>query len=174
MEDWNGFARLYSYQAETGIFEPRWRNAFRPGKDYAAGGAGCTSTVEDFIKFLEALRVGDVILKKETVALMSTNRLTEKQRATYTCKVPGSGYGLGMRTPLSDPRYTEFGWAGAAGSFASVDPINNISLFYAQHVLSSPNRPLRKWLYNTVLGDLAGKRVEVPIDRADDNPALTY
>ena len=65
MEDWNGFARKFCYNSVTGEYEPRWKNAYRPGKEYASGGAGCVSTVEDYIKFLEALRVGDVILKKD-------------------------------------------------------------------------------------------------------------
>ena len=29
----------------------------------------------------------------------------------------------------------EFGWDGAAGAYVLVDPINHISIFYAQHVL---------------------------------------
>ena len=176
-EDWEGFARQYRYNAETGEFEPRWRNAFRPGKAYAAGGAGCTSTVEDYIKFLEALRVGDVILKKDTVSLMATDRLTEKQRAMFVSGTPSRtqvGYGLGMRTPLQDPDYTAFGWAGAAGSLAFVDPANDMTIFYAQHVLATPNRSLRNWLYKTVKGDLFGKEVHVPITEIDHNPTLTY
>ncbi len=177
VEDWNGFAHQYRYNPETGEFLPIWKNNFRPGKEYASGGAGCTSTVEDFIKFLEALRIGDVILKKETISLMATDRLTEKQRAMFVSGTPGRnsiGYGLGMRTPLQDPARTEFGWAGAAGAFASVDPVNHISIFYVQHVLSSPNRSLRSWLYKTVKGDLAGEKVQVPINQADENPTLTY
>ena len=84
MEEWNGFARQFYYNSETGEYEPRWKNAYRPGKEYASGGAGCVSTVEDYIKFLEALRVGDVILKEETIAMMATDRLTEQQRQMYT------------------------------------------------------------------------------------------
>lgn len=78
--------------------------------------------VEDFIKFLEALRIGDVILKKETIALMATDHLTEQQRAMYTKNSPNMGYGLGMRAPRGNPKYTQFGWGGAAGAYASVDP----------------------------------------------------
>ena len=84
MEDWNDFARQFRYDSITGEYEPWWKNAYRPGKEYASGGAGCVSTVEDYIKFLEALRVGDVILKKETIAMMATDRLTEQQRQMYT------------------------------------------------------------------------------------------
>ena len=77
VEDWNGFARQYQYNDTTKQFIPWWQNTYRPGVEYASGGAGCVSTVEDYIKFLEALRIGDIILKKETIAMMATDRLTE-------------------------------------------------------------------------------------------------
>ena len=174
MEDWSGFARQYRYNAETGEYEPRWENAYRPGKEYASGGAGCVSTVEDYIKFLEALRVGDVILKKETIAMMAADRLTEQQRQMYTYDKVGNGYGLGVRTPRLDPTWTEFGWSGAAGAFASVDPVNHITFYYAQHVLNSPIRFLRPWLYRTICADLLDEKIQIPIDQTDTNPELTY
>ena len=174
VEDWEGFARQYFYRAKTGLFEPFWTNEYRPGKAFASGGAGCVSTVEDYIKFLEAMRVGGVILKKETVALMATDRLTEQQRQTYSYGTGSIGYGLGMRAPRQDPKHTEFGWGGAAGAFASVDPVNNVSFYYAQHVRSSPVRPLRQWLYNTIRADLLGEKIQVPIAQDDAHPELTY
>jgi CubicO group peptidase (beta-lactamase class C family) len=176
LEDWEGFAKQYSYDSETGQFLPAWRFWCHLGKEFAGGGGGCISTVEDYIKFLEALRVGDVILKKETIALMATNHLTEQQWAIYSKKHGGGkyGYGLGMRTPYQNSNRTDFGWAGAAGAYASVDPVSNVTFFYAQHVLQSPNRPLRMWLYDTIRADLLGEKIEVPIEKKDDNPNLTY
>ena len=174
VEDWNGFALQYCYNTATGVFEPWWTNDYRPGKEYASGGAGCVSTVEDYIKFLEALRVGDVILKKETVAMMAADRLTEQQRRMYTYDKFVNGYGLGLRTPRLDPTWTDFGWGGAAGAYASVDPVNNVTFYYAQHVLSSPVRALRPWLYRTIRADLLGETIQVPITQEDDNPSLTY
>ena len=174
VEDWHGFARQFYYNSVTGEYEPRWKNAYRPGKEYASGGAGCVSTVEDYIKFLDALRVGDVILKKETIDMMATDRLTEQQRRMYTYDKVVNGYGLGMRTPRLDPTWTEFGWGGAAGAYASVDPVNNITFYYAQHVLNAPVRPLRPWLYRTIRADLLGQTIHVPITQEDDNPSLTY
>ena len=174
IEDWEGFARQYRYDEQTGEYQPWWVNTYRPGPAYASGGAGCVSTVEDYIKFLEALRVGDKILKKQTVALMATNRLTDQQRTMFTYSSPGIGYGLGMRTPYQDPNRTEFGWGGAAGAFASVDTVNDITIYYAQHVLLAPNRPLRSWLYTAVRADLKGEKIQFPFDEVDENPELTY
>lgn len=173
-EDWEGFARQYHYDIETGEVQLRWNNAYRPGKEYASGGAGCVSTAEDYIKFLEALRIGDVILKKETIAMMATDRLTEQQRQMYTYDKMVNGYGLGMRTSRLDPTWTDFGWGGAAGAYASVDPVNNVTFYYAQHLLNSPVRNLRPWLYRTIRADLLGEKIQVPITQDDDNPSLTY
>ena len=105
---------------------------------------------------------------------MSTDHLTEQQRAAYPKNSPTVGYGLGMRAPRGNPEHTEFGWGGAAGAFASVDPVNNVTIYYAQHVLNAPNRHLRAWLYNTVRADLLGETVEVPNNQADNTPRLTY
>ena len=174
MEDWEGFARQYAYNAQTGSYEQRWTNGYRPGKDYASGGAGCVSTVEDYIKFLEALRIGDIILKKDTISIMSTDYLTTRQREMYTYGTEAIGYGLGMRVPRGLPNHTEFGWGGAAGAYASVDPVNNLTFYYAQHVLSSPNRPLRAWLYTVIRADLLGEKVDVPINQKDEHPEFTY
>ena len=30
----------------------------------------------------------------------------------------------------------EFGWDGAAGAYAVIDPFNHVSIFYAQHVMN--------------------------------------
>ena len=174
VEDWEGFARQYHYDIEIGEVQLRWNNAYRPGKEYASGGAGCVSTAEDYIKFLEALRIGDVILKKETIAMMATDRLTEQQRQMYTYDKVVNGYGLGMRTSRLDPTWTDFGWGGAAGAYASVDPVNNVTFYYAQHLLNSPVRNLRPWLYRTIRADLLGQKIQVPITQDDDNPSLTY
>ena len=174
LEDWEGFAKQFIYDAESGRFLPALRYWCHLGKEFASGGGGCISTVEDYIKFLEAMRVGDVILKKETIALMQKDHLTEQQWESYNKKDSGLGYGLGMRTPRQDPLYTDYGWGGAAGAYASIDPVNNVTFYYAQHVLKAPNRHLRPWLYETIRADLQGKKVDVPIETTDGNPSLTY
>ena len=174
IEDWEGFAKQYSYDSATGQFLPAWRFWCHLGKEFAGGGGGGVSTVEDYIKFLEALRVGNVILKKETIAMMATDYLTEQQRKTYTYGTENIGYGLGMRAPRKDALHKEFGWAGAAGAYACVDPELNISFYYSQHVLKQPNRHLRPWIYQAIRADLLGEKIKIPIDTADNNPNLTY
>ena len=173
-EDWDGFAKMYKYDRETNRFTPAFHHWSFLGKEFASGGGGCISTVEDYIKFLEAMRVGDVILKKETISMMATDYLTDSQRASYTYGTTNIGYGLGMRAPRKDAVYKEFGWSGAAGAYASVDRELNVSFYYSQHVITPPNRHLRRWLYETIRADLLGEKVTVPIETKDNTPQLTY
>lgn len=174
LEDWEGFARQFRYDAVKEQYIPAWTNIYRPGKEYASGGAGCVSTVEDYIKFLEALRVGDVILKKQTIALMATDRLTEQQRQDYTYGTKEIGYGLGMRTPREGCSRTEFGWGGAAGAFASVDIPNGVTIYYSQHVLQSPNQILRGKIYSAVIADLTGRDFKIGELELPKDPTITY
>ena len=66
--------------------------AYKIGSEYASGGAGCISTVDDYIKFLEALRTFK-LLKPETLKLMTTDRLNSHQKETYWT-AQTHGYGL--------------------------------------------------------------------------------
>lgn len=135
---------------------------YRLGSEYASGGAGCVSTMDDYMKFLEAIRIGDRVLKKQTIALMATDRLTQQQKQTYTV-AKTRGYGLGLRTPKAGLPYTEFGWGGAAGAFLSVDIPNGLSIFYVQHLLKSPNQGIRSQIYTKVFQELHGTGVEAEI-----------
>jgi CubicO group peptidase (beta-lactamase class C family) len=124
------------------------------GDEYDSGGAGVITTVEDYAKFIAALAGygmgagGNKILSPFTIDLMKTNRLTEKQRKTYTiAPAVGCGYGLGVRThdnlstTNSIAPYGEFGWGGAAGATAFADTNLNLGVFFVQHCLN----PREQW-----------------------------
>lgn len=146
-------APQYLYIKEHGrVYTIKKENSFILGSDYMSGGAGCVSTVDDYMKFLEGLRCYR-LLKKETVDLMRKDRLTDWQRRTYVI-ADTHGYGLGMRTYKKDGIFTELGWGGAAGAYLSVEFERGISLFYVQHVLGSPNQPLRERLNSFILAEL--------------------
>lgn len=140
------------YDYAEGRFVPAGKgNVYRIGSEYASGGAGCVSTVEDYILFLEALRTG-MLLKPETLKLMATDRLSPVQRVDYA--KDDYGYGLGMRCGRGDPRFTDFGWGGAAGAFLAIDPEWDISLYFAMSVFSFPGRAFRAMLPWTVRTEL--------------------
>ncbi len=125
---------------------------YKLGSLYESGGAGAISTVDDYVRFLEGLRTHRLI-GEEALAMMRKDCLSEEQRKD--CWVPlGYGYGLGVRTPRAGFARTDFGWGGAAGAFLAIIPDCEISIYYAQHVLGSPNRDLRKDLAEAVKQDL--------------------
>lgn len=125
---------------------------YKIGSEYASGGAGCISTADDYIKFLECLRTHK-LLKPETLELMMTDRLTDEQKRTYWTK-DTHGYGLGVRCPKGDERYIDFGWGGAAGAYLAVDIQNAISIYFATHLLASPAQGIRSMLYRFVRAEL--------------------
>ena len=53
---------------------------------------------------------------------------------------------------------TDFGWGGAAGSYLIIDQKNEITVFYAQHVLNSPVQDLKKQLFHTLTATLKTKK----------------
>lgn len=172
MEDYRKVLPLYRGNGPDEEVIPHFMGnvpTYRIGTQHASGGAGCVSTVEDYMKFLEALRVGDKILKKETIRLMATNRLSEEQRKFFLKRFgAGYGYGLGMRVADEGSGRFDFGWGGAAGAYLAVDPVNDITLYYAQHVVLSPVVPLRAKIYNLVLEEITGKSVgELAANGAD-------
>jgi CubicO group peptidase (beta-lactamase class C family) len=116
---------------------------FRITGAYESGGAGCVSTVEDYSRFLEGWRT-DAILKPETLALMTTNQLGDNvDKSGFGLSARGYGYGLGLRCPVDTTRVTNFGWGGAAAAWLMCDKVNDLTLYYAQHVLGSPNQDMR-------------------------------
>ena len=109
----------YWFDMETNRAQPGSKtNEFKFGSQYESGGAGCITTVDDYILFLEALRTYR-LLKPETVKMMVTDCLTEKQKEMYANSLHVAkeySYGLGVRCPSQNSTITDFGWGGTAGA----------------------------------------------------------
>ena len=134
--DLNTVSQQYRFNTDTQTAEPIENIIhFKLGTEYESGGAGCISTAEDFIKFLEALRKGE-LLKDETIELMTQNCLTDEQRKECFCH---GDYGLGVRIGWDGYDTANFGWGGAAGTYPVVDRIHNATLIFTQHVLGTDN-----------------------------------
>ena len=148
-------AKQYTYDAKTkSVVLVGPVNNYRLGSAFASGGAGCVSTVEDYMKFLEGLRQGK-LLKRETIDLMRTNRLTENQAEEYWLKRL-YGYGLGVRCQKAGSKCNDFGWDGAAAAYLSLDLERNISIFLGTHLLASPTQSVRAMLHRLICCDLTG------------------
>lgn len=145
--------------------------SYRLGALHASGGAGCVSTVDEYIRFAEGLRTY-ALLKKETVDLITRPWLNESEKRTLSLS-KAYDYGLGMRMRTPGTPQADFGWGGAAGASLHVDIPNGISMYYSQHMTSSPIQSIRSYVYTAVLKDL-GFDVELnPVEDAIANK-LTY
>ena len=160
----------YLYDKEKGEFKNIGKHirSYKLGSEYESGGAGAVSTVNDYIKFLEGVRLGKVV-SFDTVEKMTRDYLTEEQREA--CWVEkGYGYGLGIRTPDVSGKRTDFGWNGAAGAFGAVDIKNELTLYYSQAVLASPARPLQSSYIEAAKLDLGLPAYEEEMWKESLNP----
>ena len=124
-------------------------DSFKITKNYESGGAGLIASVEAYSVFIDALandgvaKNGNRILSHDSIKLFMTPYTTGTMQEDFDMsgKV-GYSYGLGVRV-LTDKSASrsplgEFGWDGAAGAYVLADPINKISIFYAQHIMGFP------------------------------------
>lgn len=140
------------YRYRHGIFksEPiECSNRYCLTDNYDSGGAGLYTSPADQIKLMTALACGGkasdgtVILRPETIAMMGENRLCESALADFMpYRLYGYGWGLCGRAhvnpniSLSPTAPGEFGWDGATGSFALVDPTNEIAMYFGLHIFN--------------------------------------
>lgn len=144
----NRICALYRGEFGSDVIRPddgEMTAGFKITENYESGGAGLAGTVSDYSRLVDALCNGGVgangnrILKEETVRMLSvpytTGQMSKDFNATGN---KGYLYGLGVRVLVdknaSKSPVGEFGWDGAAGAYMLVDPVNHISIFYAQHV----------------------------------------
>ena len=140
-------AQLCWHDRELYMFEVERDNTHQLTPAYDSGGAGICCRAEDYAVFLDALACGGTgangaeILKPATVRQMTENQLTGQTLRDYhdTMKPSESeGYALGMRIHLGGDEFPagEFGWDGAAGALAVMEPSRRLSVIYTQHVLN--------------------------------------
>lgn len=133
------------------------------GEEYDSGGAGIITTVADYVKLMTALANrgvglnGEKILSGYTIDLMRADRLTPAQKQDFCWKqLRGCGYGLGVHTHIAPAAsgttasIGQFGWGGAAGAMAIVDPAVRLAVFYAQHILNPGEEYYQPRLKNVI------------------------
>jgi CubicO group peptidase (beta-lactamase class C family) len=120
---------------------------YQPDALYEGGGSGLFSTIRDYISFTQMLAGGGEhrgrrIIGRKTIDLMRRNQLNEVQLRDFVNSYnAGYGYGLGVRTMMdpaagnSNSSVGEFGWTGAAGTWASIDPAEGFSAVYMHQTM---------------------------------------
>ena len=121
---------------------------------YASGGQGLVSTIDDYLAFARMLLGSGEggrgrLLRAETVALMTTNRLTPAQREAPFMGMPlfaSRGFGLGVLvimdaqapSAMAEGEVGAFGWPGAFGGWWQADPARDAVLIWLQPCLPPP------------------------------------
>ena len=103
----------------------------------------------------ENLRSGERLLHRDTITRMTCPQISKNaEKALTAWGTTEYSYGLGVRCPKPHGTKRDYGWGGAAGAYLAIIPEQEVSLFYVQHVLSSPVQQIRKQLPDIILKDL--------------------
>ena len=154
-------ARLYGFDDSGRLVERRTGPGGstveeRPATmTFVSGGQGLWSTVDDYVRFARLFVCGGAVdgvrlLRPETLALMTANRLTPAQRATSEVGgLPlfssGHGFGLGVAVVL-EPDHAlpticrgtvgTVGWPGGFGGWWQADPGDrSVKVFLSHNVV---------------------------------------
>jgi len=117
---------------------------------FESGGQGLWSTLDDYLVFARML-LGDAavpaLVRRETLALMTSNQLTPEQRAAARMFgrpifAAGHGYGMGVAVVM-EPEQADcmrckggigtIGWPGAYGGWWQADPNDRSVLIFLSH-----------------------------------------
>lgn len=146
-------ARVYCFDAKTGALALQPVVPLDVLPKLCGGGGALVSTADDYLKFARVMlgrgeADGVRLLKPETVAFMTRDRLTAAQRAILASEQPhweGEGFGLGVGIDIDAKRRTRYGastdgaygWPGAYGTWFRIDPEENLILLYLVQVFVS-------------------------------------
>ncbi|MCT9933614.1 beta-lactamase family protein [Planotetraspora sp. A-T 1434] len=131
--------------------DPRQSRWGRPPAFPSAGG-GLVSTADDLLAFCTMMLNkgrygGDRLLSRPSVELMTTDQLTEEQKAENAVFFGGSsgwGFGVSVVTRRDDlPAVPgRFGWNGGTGTSVYTDPAEElIGILLTQRYMTSPTPP---------------------------------
>ncbi|MDZ7884195.1 MAG: serine hydrolase domain-containing protein [Mycobacterium sp.] len=164
-------ATAYERQPDTPTIEVLTSEFFTEHRPTAVtppfprGGYGLVSTVDDYLQFARMLLAGGTlndqrVLSRRLASLMTTNHLSDQQRAALPAPVVdsyrGQGWGLGLQVVI-DPALHEqyvgyasrgsFGFSGALGTWWRADPVEQMIQIFMYQLLS-PDDAVRQLFQN--------------------------
>ncbi|WNO53941.1 serine hydrolase domain-containing protein [Stakelama saccharophila] len=160
---WAGDARV--------PLDPAQSSVFLEAPSFPYGGAGLVMSARDYDRFLHMLQNGGTldgarILKQRTVDLAMSDLLPDGVAFTGVAGTTGGnadagpkmGFGAGGSVYLEDvpggPARGTYGWGGAAGTIAWVDPANDVRGTVMVNYFPSDKWPLRQDVVRAVYSDL--------------------
>lgn len=150
--------------------DPGATSAYLTPPSFPYGGAGLVMSAHDYDRFLHMLQNegtldGVRVMKPQTVKLAMSNLLpagvTYGGAVANTGGARGSnqGFGAGGSVYLVDipggPAKGTYGWGGAAGTIAWVDPVHKLRVTVMVNYLPGEKWPLRKETTAAVYADIA-------------------
>ena len=150
--------------------DPGATSAFLQAPSFPYGGAGLVMSARDYDRFLHMLQDGGTldgarIIRPETAALMMSNLLPEGVKYpgavpnTGGAPGPSQGFGAGGSVYLVDipggPSKGTYGWGGAAGTIAWVDPVRKVRATGMVNYIPGEKWPFRRDFTKALYADLA-------------------
>lgn len=134
---------------------------------FLSGGAGLTSTIDDYSHFAQMLLNGGTyegkeILKERTVRFLTTPRLSESQCRTlgWSGDYDGFNYGNLMRiiederkAPVIGSKGT-YGWDGWLGTFFANSPLDEMTILFMTQKKDAGWLDVVKRLHNVIFSEL--------------------
>ncbi|KQM23260.1 serine hydrolase [Sphingomonas sp. Leaf24] len=167
-------ATNYAWAGDTlAPVDPAATSVWLQKPSFPYGGAGLAMSARDYDRFLHMLQNGGTldgkrVMKAETVALAMSNLLPDGvtfggvDGATGGQAGPKMGFGAGgsvyLETLPGRPGKGTYGWGGAAGTVAFVDPVRQLRGTVMVNYFPADRFPLREDLVKALASDLAGAR----------------
>ena len=129
-----------------------------------SGGGGLVGTIDDYLKFTEALRTGGGgIVGPKTLKFMMRNHLrgdiADMGPSSFAEQpMDGMGFGIGGAVVLDPGRARcpghvgDFSWGGMASTFFWIDPVADLSVLFFTQLIPSSAYPVRSELKALVHG----------------------
>lgn len=165
------FATNYLFMGDSRVpLDPAATSVWLSPPSFPYGGAGLVMSARDYDRFLHALQNGGTldgvrVLKPETAALMMSNLLpagVDTSQLNRLGNVGKLGFGAGGSVFLEDkpggPSKGTYGWGGAAGTIAWVDPARHARGTVMVNYFPAEKWPLREEIAAALATDTAHSR----------------
>jgi CubicO group peptidase (beta-lactamase class C family) len=131
-----------------------------------SGGGGLVGTIDDYMRFCEALRTGGQgLVSPATLRFMMSNHLPGEIASMGPSSfaeqpMTGTGFGIGGSTVLNPARTRtpssvgDFSWGGMASTFFWIDPVHDLSVVFFTQLSPSSSYPARPELKALIHGAL--------------------
>jgi CubicO group peptidase (beta-lactamase class C family) len=160
------FASLWAHTADNpmALLDPAATSAYAKPPLLLSGGGGLVSTMADYHRFTQCLRLGGEldgarIIGPRTLAYMTHNHLPGGrtlnemgQTGFAESAMEGVGFGLGFSTIVDPADHSsiasvgDYGWGGAASTVFAIDPIEDLTVIFMTQLLPSSTYPVRRQL----------------------------